>query len=177
MSSNIVRWGGLAAMLGGLVFVSDAALALTVADPREDRWLDALFAAGILLVVAGLVGFHELQKEGYGLIGRIGFYVVVVSSLVQVIGLAGFLMGSRAFEWLILGGGLGSLAGFALYGVATLLAGVLPRWCGLAIILALPASISLGEYASLLFGFVWLALGYALWSRGRSSTGQLSRVS
>lgn len=173
--SNLIRWCGLSAMLGGVVFMSDAALVLTVADPTEDRWLDMFFAAGILLVVVGLVGFHELQKGSYGLIGRVGFYTVVAASLIQVAGLVGFLLGSAALEWLILAGGLGSLAGFALYGIATLRAGVLPRWCGVAIIVALPASIPLGEYASLLFGFIWLTLGYALWSQGRSSAALTAR--
>ena len=176
-SSSLIRWGGLAAMLGGLVFLMDTALALTVADPSEDLWLDGLFAAGILLVVAGLVGFHELQKGSYGRIGRAGFYTVVTASLIQTTGLVGFLLGSTAMEWLILVGGLGSLVGFALYGVATLRAGVLPSWCGVALIVALPAAMPLGEYANVLFGIVWLALGYTLWSQRDVSTGQPSRVS
>jgi hypothetical protein len=170
-SSNLIRWGGLAAMLGGVVFVMDTVLVFTVADPSVVRWPDILFAAGILLVVMGLVGFHELQKGSYGRIGRAGFYTVVVASLIQVVGLVGFLLGSTALEWLILAGGLGSLVGFALYGAATLRAGVLPRWCGVALIVALPASIPLGEYASLLFGLVWLVLGYILWSQQDASAG------
>ena len=177
MSSNLIRWGGLAAMLAGVVFVTDNVLTLTVADPSEDRWPDILFVVGILLVVVGLVGFHELQRGSYGRIGRAGFYTVVVASLIQVVGLVGFLLGSMALEWLILVGGLGSLVGFVLYGAATLRTGVLPRWCGVAIIVVLPASIPLGEYASLLFGIVWLALGYVLWSQRASSAGQSSRVS
>lgn len=158
-------------MLAGVVFVADTVLALTVADPEEDRWLDIFFVAGILLVVVGLVGFHELQRGSYGRIGRAGFYTVVAASLIQAVGLVGFLLGSTALEWLILVGGLGSLVGFALYGAATLRAGLLPRWCGVALIVALPASIPLGEYASLLFGLVWLALGYTLWLRRDSSAG------
>lgn len=171
MSSKWIRWGGIAAMLGGLVFVMDVVLTLTVVNPSEVRWPDILFAAGILLVVAGLVGFHELQKGSYGLMGRTGFYTVVAASLIQVVGLVGHTLGSMAFEWLIMAGGLGSLAGFALYGAATLRAGILPRWCGVAIIVALPASIPLGEYASLLFGLVWLALGYTLWSQREAAAG------
>ncbi|MDP9456355.1 MAG: hypothetical protein M3Q60_11375 [Actinomycetota bacterium] len=164
-------------MLAGVVFVADTILTLTVADPSEDRWLDIFIVVGILLAVVGLVGFHELQRETYGRIGRVGFYTVVAASLVQVAGLVGFLLGSMAFEWLILVGGLGSLVGFVLYGAATLRAGVLPRWCGVALIVALPAAIPLGEYAGLLFGVIWLALGYVLWSRMGSSAGQPSRVS
>ena len=158
MSSNLIRWGGLAAMLAGVVFVTDTVSTLTVADPSEDRWPDILFVVGILLAVVGLVGFHELQRGSYGRIGRAGFYTVVVASLIQVVGLVGFLLGSMALEWLVLAGGLGSLAGFALYGAATLWAGVLLRWCGVALIVALLSSIHLGEYASLLFGLGRLEL-------------------
>lgn len=177
MSSKWIRWGGLAAMLGGVVFLADTALTLTIANPEEDLWMDVFSVVGILLVVVGLVGFHELQQGSYGRIGRAGFYTVVAASLIQITGLVGFLLGSMALEWLILVGGLGSLVGFALYGAATLLAGVLPRWCGVALIVALPASIPLGEYAGLLFGLVWLALGYTLWSQRDASAGQPSRVS
>ena len=170
-SSNWIRWGGLAAMLAGVVFVTDTVLTLTVADPTEDLWLDVFSVVGILLVVVGLAGFHELQKGSYRRIGRAGFYTVIVASLIQVVGLVGFLLGSMALEWLILVGGLGSLVGFVLYGTATLRAGVLPRWCGIALIVALPAAIPLGEYANLLFGIVWLALGYTLWSQRDASAG------
>lgn len=142
-SSNWIRWGGLAAMLAGVVFVTDTVLTLTVADPTEDLWLDVFSVVGILLVVVSLAGFHELQKGSYGRIGRTGFYTVVVASLIQVVGLVGFLLGSMALEWLILVGGLGFLVGFVLYGTATLRAGVLPRWCGIALIVALPAAIPL----------------------------------
>ena len=86
-SSNWIRWGSLAAMLGGEVFATDTVLTLTVADPSKDRWLDILFVVGILLVVVGLMGFHELQRERYGRIGRAGFYTVVVASLIQGVGL------------------------------------------------------------------------------------------
>lgn len=177
MSSKLIRWGAIAAMLGGVVFLADTAVSLTFANPEEDRWLDIFFVVGILLVVAGLVGFHALQRESYGHVGRAGFYTIVAASVVQAVGLIGFLAGSTAFEWLILVGGLGSLVGFVLYGIATLLAGVLPRWCGVALIVALPASIPLGEYANLMFGLVWLALGYTLWLRRESSAGQLSNAS
>ena len=176
MSSNLIRWGGLAAMLGGAVFVTDTVLTLTVVDPSEDRWLDILFVTGILLVVVGLVGFHELQKGSYKHLGLAGFYTVVTASLVQVVGLVGYLLGSMALEGLFLAGGLGSLVGFLLYGAAVLRAGVLPRWCGVALIFALPASIPLGEYASLIFGLVWVALGYTLWSQRDAYAGQPSRL-
>jgi hypothetical protein len=68
------------------------------------------------------------------------------------------------------------LAGFVLYGVATVQARVLPRWYGLALIAALPVTLTLATYGTTLFGLILLVLGYALWSRGSATTGQPLRV-
>jgi hypothetical protein len=97
--------------------------------------------------------------------------------------------GLRAPGVCVSGGYLGvALVGFVLYGAATLQARVLPLWCAVPFIAALPAAIALvwirpllglGEGASttsILFGLAWLALGYALYSRGRESGELTSRV-
>ncbi len=67
-------------------------------------------------------------------------------------------------------------AGFVVLGIATLRARVLPRWCGVALILALPLTFGsgvllrpegeFGDYpGAIVLGVIWLALGYALRSR------------
>lgn len=173
-SSDLIRWGGLAAMIGCVVWLVEGLLILAI---PQTAWTDVLFIIGILSVVAGLVGFHALQKDNYGRVGRGGLWTVVVATLAQVLGLAVFLMGSSALEWLVFPVGTSAvLIGFVLYGAATLQARVLPRWCGIAIIVA-PFLFLLGDYAGALFGLVWLALGYVLWSRREAATGQPSRVS
>jgi hypothetical protein len=63
-----------------------------------------------------------------------------------------------------------------LYGAATLQAKVLPRWCGIAIIVVLPVTILLGDYGDMFFGLVWLALGYMLWSHRGAPSEQRSRA-
>jgi hypothetical protein len=171
--SGLIRWGGVAAMLAGIVFLVDEILNLMNPAP----YLDIMFIVAMLLVVAGLVGFHTLQIESYGRIGQAAFYTVVVSSLSQLLGLVLLLSGSTALLWLVSVGTLGVLVGFVLYGAATLQAKVLPRWCGVAFIVAFPVAVLLGGYAYFWLGFVWLALGYALWSRRGETVGQLSRVS
>ncbi len=67
-------------------------------DPSDAPLLDGIFVLALLLVVAALFGFHALQKGNYGRIGRAGFYTVVVATLVQVVGLVGFMLGSTALE-------------------------------------------------------------------------------
>ncbi len=88
------------------------------------------------------------------------------------------MSGSAALEWLIPIGSLAVLIGFVLYGVATLQARVLPRWCGVGLIVGLPVTIVLGEiWGFVAFGLLWLALGYTLWSRREATVQQPMRVS
>ena len=171
--SSLVRLGGLAAMLAGVVFFMDEILGLMNPAP----YLDVMFVVAMLLVLAGVMGFHTLQQGNYGRLGWVGFYAVVVGVLALVLGLVLLLSGSTALLWLLPVATLAVLVGFALYGVATLQARVLPRWCGVALIVAFPAAIALGTYAYFWLGLVWLALGYVLWTRRSTTTERSSRVS
>src|SRR3954467_1558977 len=87
--SGLIRWGGVAAMLAGIVFLVDEILNLMNPAP----YLDIMFIVAMLLVVAGLVGFHTLQIGSYGRIGQAAFYTVIVSSLSQLLGLVLLLSG------------------------------------------------------------------------------------
>jgi hypothetical protein len=178
-SSDLIRWGALAAMLAGVVWIAYALLGLAGANQEESGPLDILIIIAWLLQVAGLIGFHTLQKENYGRIGRAGFYTFVVGAPAQSLGLLLVLAGSLTLgEILINVGGFGILVGLVLYGAATLQARVLPRWCGIALIVSLPLTILLQDYGGLVFGLVWLALGYVLWSRrAQAAAEQSARVS
>ena len=68
-SSDVIRWGGLAAIAGGVLLVVDTLLILAI---PESAVTDVVFIIAVLCVVAGLVGFHTLQKDNYGRIGRGG---------------------------------------------------------------------------------------------------------
>jgi hypothetical protein len=173
LSSVLVRLGGLAAMLAGVVYLVDEILGLMNPAP----YLDIMFVVAMLLVLAGMVGFHALQHGHYGSLGWTGFYTVVVGVLAQVLGLVLLLSGSMALLWLVPVATLAILVGFALYGVATLQARVLPRWCGVALIVVFPAAVALGTYAYFWLGLVWLALGYVLWRKRDTETERSSRVS
>ena len=173
LSSSLVRLGGLASMLAGVVFLVDEILGLMNPAP----YLDVMFVVAMLLMLAGMMGFHALQQGNYGRLGWVGFYAVVVGVLALVLGLVLLLSGSTALLWLLPVATLAVLVGFALYGVATLQARVLPRWCGVALIVAFPAAIALGTYAYFWLGLVWLALGYVLWRKRDTETERSSRVS
>lgn len=173
MSSGLIRLGGLAAMLAGAVFLVDEVLALMNPAP----YLDVMFVVAMLLVLVAMVGFHALQQRHYGHLGWVGFYTAVVGILAQVLGLVLLLSGSTALLWLLPVATLAVLVGFALFGVATLRARVLPRWCGVALIVAFPAAIALGTYSYIWLSLVWLALGYMLWRHRGTATERPSHVS
>jgi hypothetical protein len=160
-------------MLAGVVFLVDEILGLMNPAP----YLDVMFVVAMLLMLAGMMGFHALQQGNYGRLGWVGFYAVVVGVLALVLGLVLLLSGSTALLWLLPVATLVVLVGFALYGVATLQARVVPRWCGVALIVAFPAAIALGTYAYFWLGLVWLALGYVLWRQSSTTTERSSRVS
>lgn len=175
--SNLVRWGGLAAMLGGLTWVVlglGAVVGYLQAIPgREDV---VLFVVALLLTATGLVGLHTLQKGSYGRLGQTGFYIALAAVAARILGAVVFLAGSSALEWISLPGTLGMLVGFVLYGFATLQARVLPRWYGLALIVSMPVSLPLAAYGTVLFGLFLVVLGYVLWLRRDATTERPSHV-
>jgi hypothetical protein len=165
-------------MLGGVVWIIYALLGLAGGDLEESNPLDILIIIAWLLQVIGLVGFHTLQKRNYGRIGQGGFYTFIVGAPTQALGLLLLLAGSETLSELLIGvGGVGILIGLVLYGAATLQARVLPRWCGIALIVSLPVTILLGAYGGILFGVVWIALGYVLWTQRSTTNERSSRVS
>ena len=174
-SSDLTRWSGLAAMLAGVAFLLDTWFAFTM---QEVAWTNVAYLAALLLMLAGLLGLHALQKDHYGRMGRVGFLIVVVASLAQVIGLIVFLLGSEALIfWLSVPGYYVAVPlGLMLYGVATLRARVLPRWCGIGLIIIPPITVILGDSGWILFALLWLALGYVLWSWKSTAAGRASRV-
>lgn len=183
---NLIRLGGLAAMVGGALFVAAPLVGRYAPQAMEGLRLEALLIVALLLVPVGMVGFRALHGPRYGRIGRAGFWMSILAPLAVALGSASYLWwGSvfgSSFLWLAMPvGPLGLLVGFLLYGVATLQARVLPRWCGVAFIVALPialaSSIPLAfGWVFIVFGLVWLTLGYALWSQRVVSGQQRSRM-
>jgi hypothetical protein len=180
-SSDLIRWSGLAAMVGGVFWVVWSLLARVSFEAAGGSFADVLLLLAALLTLAGLVGLHALQGGNYGGIGRAGFYVAAAGLLAQALAALLLLMGYEVL-WLVAPvGSLTVLVGLVLYGAATLQAMVLPLWCGLALIVVPPIAFYLNSkvfYGSLaLYGVLWVALGYVLWwRRGTPTEQQPSRV-
>ena len=177
-ASDLIRWGGLAAMASGVLLIVYSLLGFAVGKGDEPSPLDILAIVACVLQVVGLIGFHTLQKRSYGRIGRAGLYTTISSIVIwEFLILTSLLGGDVGLDWLVPVGVLGTLVGLVLYGAATLQARVLPRWCGILFIILMPVGILLGDLQPIWGGLVWLALGYALWSHSSGAAGaQPSRV-
>lgn len=193
-SSNLVRWGALGAMLAAIAWTISGLTAFAlVQSPATNMgptgslsWYfiessDAIAEAGMMVAVLGL---HARQFPSYGRLGMAGSIVAFVGTACVFLSTVLWLLthnGDGVVGLLFSLGGLGVLVGFPILGLATLRAGVLPRWCGLLLVgwlMYFPLIFFLLDFygeARALFGFVFLALSYALWSRLEASQ-QSSRV-
>jgi hypothetical protein len=161
-TSNLIRWAGVAAVLGGLIFAARIHPPDTLAGVSSSEWV-IVHAVGVgmsFLVMLGLVGIYARQAARAGWMGLAGFLLLEVMWLLT----AGFqfaealvvpllLTDAPQFVegWLGLVTGSGSqanvgalaavnsatslcyLLGGVLLGVATFRAGILPRWAGVAL--------------------------------------------
>ena len=183
-TTNLIRWGALAALASGLLWIAGGLL--TLAYPQDPpgalgyylNYLGtAVLSAAYLGVLGGLVGLQARQMGCYGRLGTAGFLLAFVGTAMLCLGQAtsAIFPGNGALGWLfdkpgyafVVGIGL-FLVGLVVLGVATLRAGVLPRWCGFALIGVVAVSVfgailSAGA-AFVTVGLIWMAMGYALWS-------------
>ena len=181
MTPSHVRWGALAAMVSGVLWIVGGLLHL--AYPQDPpgalgyflNYLgSAIFSGAYLAMLVGLVGLHARQVESYGRLGTVGFYLAFAGAALAFVGQAtsGIFPHNGALGWLFSDPGFGFLVGLllvslglVLLGVATLRARVLPRWCGVGLI-ALVLFSALGAFGGfVVVGLLWLALGYALRSQ------------
>ena len=177
-SSELIRWGGLAAMASGFLAIVYGLLSFATGKGDQPGPLDIVIILAQALEVVGLLGFHALQGRNYGRIGRAGLYITIAAIvLFELLLVASLLGGDVGLDWLVAVGVLGLVVGLVLYGAATLQARVLPRWCGILFIILMPVGILLGDFQPIWGGLAWLALGYALWSQRRGmAAGQPARV-
>jgi hypothetical protein len=186
-SSNWIRWGALGALLAGIAWIALGLIPLVILGQValyfggvatvEDYLLEILFSIALAGMLAGLVGLHARQAPNYGRLGTAGFFAAFVGVFFLLAStLATILAGREVLDWLFILGFVGTLVGFVLLGTATLRARVLPRWRGILLLVAvlgIPVYFALGSYGgAILYGLVWLALGYGLWSERGASVEQ-----
>ena len=191
-SSDLIRWGAVGALLAGiawlalglipLVILGQVALYFGGVATAEDYLLEILFSIATLGMLAGIVGLHAREAPNYGRLGTAGFFAAFVGVFFLLAStVATILAGREVLDWLFILGFVGSIVGFVLLGGATLRARVLPRWYGILLSVAvfgIPVYFALGNYGgAILYGLVWLGLGYGLWVERDTSAEQTTRVS
>jgi hypothetical protein len=191
-SSNLIRWGGLAAVLAGALFIVEAVVVPFIGD---SHWgFHALDAPPHALLAVGLVGLYLWQtRQGhFGWLGTVGFILVVTACVVIALGgLAivfvdgvlkapvGALDAIHPVELLL-------LIGAVLFSLATMRADLLPRGGALLIIVGALGFFGIAfagvgpewliSVAVAVLGAGWAWLGYALWSESGESAQQPKRV-
>lgn len=201
MSSSFIRWGGMAAMVGGVLW------ALT---PLREPFLGGRFPGHpvfrpynlvlvciAVLLAVGLLAFHARYKGSYGRLGTAGVFIIfggyallLFGSLPAVLfspdGARGLIMGGQDLGFL---GALVAGVGAILLGVALWRALAVPRAGALLLIISLPIGL-LGTIAisamgfediaglplTVLYGGAWVLLGYQLRSEASTTVRQSSRV-
>ena len=189
-ASSLIRWGGLAAVLGGvLVMVASSFSYYSSMGPP-------LTAASYALVAAGITSTYLYLRRPsgrFGLSGTVGFYMCVFAFVVTSIGSLGVLLNVWGVRWLETLGAVNILMilGTVMFGVAILRDGRLPR-VGVWLLMAYAATevgviaaMAVSGYTlpnllwtvpAILLGLGWVWLGYALWSESGTSAGRPSRV-
>jgi hypothetical protein len=188
-SLNLIRAGGVAAILAGLFYAAQGIPSIfdqntANFDSLADYLVEATFGmsrVALLIVFVALLQVHTEQgTQGYGRLGRVGFFAAFVGSLLVIVKELLILGGGAAFGAqavlnieVVLGvlygaGDLLLMLGLVLLGIATLRARVLPRWFGSALILVWFVGTAFqgnGPNVELPF---WIAIGYGLWSHART---------
>ena len=101
-SSDLIRWGGIAGMFGGVLWAVWGLLIWVYPYAGGGSFSEGLFILvfllAALLTLAGLVGLHVLQGGNYGRIGRAGFYTAAAAFLAQALAAFFLLLGNEALQ-------------------------------------------------------------------------------
>jgi hypothetical protein len=189
-SSNLIRWGALAAMLGG-------ALSILFAFLGQNNWAHVpVDAARYALLVVGIAGLYLYlrQSSGFGRLGTAGFYVCIfVFALIAILNL-GIIVNEeveQTYSALVPVHGPLLTLGMLLFSAAELRAERLPHG-GAWLLIASALTNVLGKLAmiisggtlgtwvffvvTVLFGLGWAWLGYGLWSESSATAEESVRM-
>lgn len=166
--SNLVRWGGLAAMLAGASFVAADLLSLSISPkfPSSESLSSEPYAiqsvlklAGAALLLLGLFGLHARQVDAAGPLGTVGFLAAFSGTALAVGSFwatAFFAPAMVAMDPIAFDAGEGPpgrlaeafvvtmatfVLGWILFGVAAWRARVFPRAAALLLILGSPLAL------------------------------------
>jgi hypothetical protein len=197
-SSDLIRWGGLAALVGGVLFVVAELLILptlnvetlsetaTTASFAIQQWA---YLLGVVFVLLGLLALYVRQSEAAGALGLIGFLVAFFGTVLA----AGFFWASAfiapaladvAPEFLDEGPppgffltAIAFVLGWLLFAVGTLRARIFPRAAAILLIVGAVVIVVPLPFTFVVFAVAVAWLGFVLFTGREASTEQPPRVS
>ncbi len=178
---NLVRLGGLAAMLGGMMWVvKGGVIMLGGPDPN-------LFDVAQLFFALGMLGLHARLAGRGGLPGRIGGLLAYVAVALSAVNAPYSLFFAEdgpqppfPFNVTYFAGALAVFVGLTFLGIAAWRKEALPpRWRSLPLAIGLSALLPVWilvpihlELPIVVLGLAWM-LGYVLWSESRTFTREV----
>ena len=154
-----------------------------------------LRVANMLLIgaLAAIVALHALQRQRYGSGGALAALAAFIGLVLLPVAwiLAGPSYPLSLTAAVLLVGVLAASVGIVGLGVVTINAGVLPRWCGVALIAGSPPGVGIlflvsiplgmarilpGEAVWELAGIAWMAVGYGVFRTAARRTERPVRV-
>ncbi len=199
-SSGLIRWGGLAAMVGGVLYVlaelldiynfvllgeEEFSAVAATASFAVETWL---FLLGNVLVLFGLFGLYVRQSEATGPLLHVGFLVAFLGTALGVgaswaetfivptlVDAAPELLDAGPPLGYALSFGIFAI-GWVLFGVAALRARVYPRWAALLLIVGAVLSFLPLPLSTAPFGVAVAWMGLILFTGRDASAEQPSRV-
>lgn len=200
LSLNLVRWSGLAAVVGGVLYIlaelldiynfllsgeEEFSAVAATASYAVETWL---FLLGHVLVLFGLFGLYVRQSEATEPLLRVGFLVAFLGTAL-VVGASWAdtfvvpILADAAPELLDAGPPLGYVLsfgifaiGWVLFGVAALRARVYPRWAALLLIVGAVLSLLPLPLSVAPFGVAVAWMGSTLLAGRDTSAEQPARV-
>lgn len=187
-SSNLIRWSGLAAILGGALLIVSDLLSLTLysgslseAATTGSYLVDnGLRLLGAMLLLIGLVGLYAHQSETAGALGLVGFIVAFAGTSLMLGGIwtntfVAPTVAVEAPEFLDAGptGTLGfgftlslglAALGWLLFGVATHRSRIYPRVAAALLVVGAVLTFAPLPGTGLVFGAAVIWLGFSLFS-------------
>jgi hypothetical protein len=189
MSSEMVRWGGLAGVLAAVMFVLTTILNLLAPQQQgvfnsfSDYLYAIILAVAFALPLVVIAGLHALHSRRYGRLGAAGALITFIGyALISVLTAGSTLVEGEALFTVRLIAAAAILIGSILLGAMILRARVLPWWSGVLLIVGFPLGDVVNDVVGegsegIVFAILWGLIGYALLTLRGTVAGQPSRVS
>lgn len=201
-TSALVRYGGLAALIGGALFLVSDVWTLVEefilgaperlseqATTTSWTFVSVMFMAGSILLLLGLVALYARQAEASGILGLSGFLLtfVLMAMVVGAMWTFTFVAPSAAIEApafldnenpagpLMVGFAITFMAfplGWLLFGIATYRAGIFPKFAGGLLAVGALVAFAPLPAATVLLDAAVIWLGYSLFSERGEQTGE-----